>query len=395
MDGAEELGFRSRVDLNSNTTIGYTIAQANNRDGARLSLNKAYIRPFLERNNLFINMYSQVTRILIDKDTKKVTGVEYIQDGKNKTVNVRKEVIVSAGAIQSPQLLLLSGIGPEEDLKEFDIETVVDSPRVGKNLMNHVSYSVPFIVRNTSHTKQLSIGTVKEYLITRDGPLSSTGLSQVTGLVRTKYADPNEDNLQDLQMFFEGYLANCSETGYFREQVTTGELRYVTFTPTLLVPESRGTITLKSKDPLSYPLINLNYLSYPHEVDTLVEGIRMAINLSRTDALKPYQLELDTTPVKGCEDLEFGSDDYWRCAIRYNTNGENHQAGTCVMGPDPQTSVVDPTLKVHGVEGLRVIDASIMPNVTRGNLNAPIIMVAEKGSDMIKISWGKHNQTLI
>ena len=121
----------------------------------------------------------------------------------------------------------------------------------------------------------------------------------------------------------------------------------------------------------------------------------MALNLSQTEALNPYGLEQDRTPAKGCEHLAFNSDSYWRCVIRYNTNAENHQAGTCVMGSDPKTSVVDPTLKLHGVKGLRVIDASIMPNVTRGNLNGPVIMVAEKGADLVKIEWGRANQTLV
>jgi choline dehydrogenase len=114
---------------------------------------------------------------------------------------------------------------------------------------------------------------------------------------------------------------------------------------------------------------------------------RKAIELSKTNALKKYQLELDTTPVNGCTNLEFGTDKYWECAIRYMTNAENHQGGTCIMGPSPNKAVVDSTLKVHGIKGLRVVDSSIMPNVTRGNLNAPIVMIAEKGSDLIKHDW--------
>ncbi|PSN37053.1 hypothetical protein C0J52_20886 [Blattella germanica] len=200
MDAAAELGYRSRVDLNGNETLGYTIAQANNRDGARLSSNKAFIKPVLGRKNLFVNMESQVTRILINETTKKVEGVEYEQNGQRKYIKVRKEVIVSAGAVQSPQILLLSGIGPEEELRN--------------------------------------------------------------------------NNLQDIQMFFEGYLGNCSETGSTKELTTTGAKRFVTFTPTLLVPRSRGRISLKSNDPFEHPRIELDYLSYKIEVQILRDGVR-------------------------------------------------------------------------------------------------------------------------
>ncbi|GFG36541.1 hypothetical protein Cfor_04789, partial [Coptotermes formosanus] len=384
MEAAAELGYRSRVDLNGEDTVGYTIAQANNRDGARLSTNKAFIRPILNRRNLFISMESMVTKILIDKGRKQVKGVTYFKDGKYKTIRVRKEVILCAGAIQSPQILMLSGIGPKEHLEAVGVPVTLDSPRVGHNLMNHVSYSVKFIVNNASAYNDLNTDTVRQYLNNRTGPLSSTGLSQVTGLIRSKYAD---SDVQDIQMFFEGYMANCSRTGATRELLQTGNQRFVSFTPTLLVPKSRGNVTLRNNDPFTPPVLNLNYLSYQSEVDVLVDGVRKAIELSRTKALEDYQLELDRTPVKGCEDFMFNTDKYWACAIRYMTNAENHQSGTCIMGPSPSDAVVDSTLKVHGIKGLRVIDASIMPNVTSGNVNAPIIMIAEKGSDLIKADW--------
>ncbi|XP_069683578.1 glucose dehydrogenase [FAD, quinone]-like isoform X2 [Periplaneta americana] len=387
MDAAQELGYRSRVDLNGESPLGYTIAQANNRNGARLSSNKAFISPILDRDNLYVGMNSMVTKILIDKKKKKVTGVEYYKDGERKVIRVRKEVILSAGAVQSPQILLLSGIGPRKELEKVGVDVIHNSPWVGKNLMNHVSYSVNFRVHNASDHVDFSMDTLSQYLNNRNGPLSSTGMSQVTGLIRSKYADPNVKDLQDIQMFFQGFLGNCSVTGEDDELLTTGKTRYVTFTPTLLVPQSRGHIKLRSKNPFAHPRIELNYLSYQREVDILIDGVGKAIELSNTKAMKYLQLELDRTPVHGCEKHKFGTNDYWECAIRYNTNAENHQAGTCVMGPSPKTSVVDPTLKVHGIKGLRVVDASIMPNVTRGNLNGPIIMVAEKGSDLVKADW--------
>lgn len=164
--------------------------------------------------------------------------------------------------------------------------------------------------------------------------------------------------------------------------------RMINFTPTVLHPRSRGTIRLRNRDPFTPPIINARYLTDPQDVETLVDGIKIAIRLSEAEAFKKYGLRLDRTPVRGCESLEFGCDAYWRCAVRRNTGPENHQAGSCRMGPpgDPG-AVVDPELRVHGIDRLRVMDASIMPKVTSGNTNAPTIMIAEKGSDMTKNRW--------
>jgi len=173
----------------------------------------------------------------------------------------------------------------------------------------------------------------------------------------------------------------------------TGEAasnRVVSIIPCLLHPKSRGELKLNSANPLDHPKIYGNYLAHLDDEERMLEGIRYAMRMAETPALKRYGFKLDTTPVKGCEKFPFNSDEYWRCALRRATGAENHQAGSCKMGPssDP-LAVVDAHLRVHGVKGLRVVDASVMPAVTSGNTNAPIIMIGEKAADFIKRTWDR------
>lgn len=274
-------------------------------------------------------------------------------------------------------------------------------PGVGENLHNHVAHFVNFNINDTN-SAPLNWATAMEYLLFRDGLMSGTGISEVTGFVNTKYSDPRLEH-PDIQLFFGGFLANCARTGQVGEKVDNNT-RSIQMIPTVLHPKSRGVLKLKDNNPLSPPLIYANYFTNPMDVKVIVEGIKFAMKLSETKgsysnssikvlriffvALKRYGFQLDRTPVQGCENLGFGTDPYWECAVKRQTGPENHQAGSCKMGPssDPM-AVVNNLLQVHGIDRLRVIDASIMPAVTTGNTNAPCIMIAEKGSDLIKSRW--------
>jgi glucose dehydrogenase (acceptor) len=329
-----------------------------------------------------------VTKILIDPSNKRVYGVEFIRDNTTHRVYARKEVVVSGGAVNSPQILLLSGVGPKEDLAPMGIPVIHDLPGVGKNLHNHVRYFVGFTINDTD-TRALNWATAMEYLLFRDGLMSGTGISATTALVNTKYADPAMDH-PDVQLLFGGYLADCAKTGQVGEIVgdKLNSSRHIIMFPTVLHTKSRGQIKLKSANPFDHPAIYANYLSEPEDVARLIEGIKFAMKLGETQALRRYGFKLDSTMVKGCEGFTFNTDEYWECAVRHQTMAENHQAGSCKMAPptDPD-SVVDSELRVYGVAGLRVADTSIMPTVTSGNTNAPAIMIAEKAADAIKSTW--------
>lgn len=204
-------------------------------------------------------------------------------------------------------------------------------------------------------------------------------------MINTKYANPDEDH-PDIQLIFGGFLADCSETGMVGEN--NGKNRSISIIPTLLHPKSRGYLRLRNNDPLSKPMIYPKYLTSVEDVARLVEGIKFSIRLAETDSLKRYKFNLNKTPVKNCEHLKFGCDAYWECAVKHDTAPENHQAGSCKMGPDNDPmAVLDNQLRVRGVLNLRVVDTSVMPKVTSGNTNAPAIMIAEKAADMIKRKW--------
>lgn len=387
--GAEELGQRVG-DLNGEQQQGFTIAQANSRNGVRYSSARAFLRPAQHRPNLHILLNTTVLRVLISED-KQAYGVEVLtSDGQLTQILSKKEVIVSGGAVNSPKILLLSGVGDREELEQVNVSVVHDLPGVGRNLHNHVSFELQFYV-NESDRVDLNWASAMEYMLKKDGPLTSTGLAQLTGFYKTKFVNASEDD-SDIQFYFGGYLANCAQTGDISELSGSSATRkIISIYPTAIHAASTGYLTLADNDPITHPRIFANYLSNYTDVETLVEGIKFALNLTGTEALAAYNLELVKTPVAGCESQTFGSDEYWECAIRHNTGPENHQAGSCKMGPATDSAaVVDAELRVHGVRGLRVVDASVMPRVTSGNLNAPVVMVAEKGADMIRQQWSNN-----
>ncbi|KAJ9596746.1 hypothetical protein L9F63_012232 [Diploptera punctata] len=385
-----ELGYRNG-DLNGQNQTGGAVAQMMVFEGLRMSTSRAYLRPFYkERDNLKLLVNAQVTKVLIHNDTKKAYGVEYVDtNGVTHTIYAEKEVILSAGAVNSPQLLLLSGIGPKEDLTSVGIEPIVDLPGVGQNLQNHVAGSVSFHINDDSRNT-LTLAAVNEFINSRTGNLSSTGITQTTLFMKSKYVT---DDVPDLQVFFDGYSSSCSMTGNDGECTGTGLVgscaqRLIYARPTNVRPLSRGYLTLKSSNPLDPPLIYPNYLQELQDVDVLVDGLKLCLQMANTTAMQKYNLELNVNPVSGCENYTFASDEYFACSVRMATGAENHQAGTCKMGAaTDQTSVVDNELKVHGVSNIRVIDASIFPVNPNSNPTSVIIMAAEKISDVIKASW--------
>ncbi|XP_076657188.1 glucose dehydrogenase [FAD, quinone] isoform X1 [Halictus rubicundus] len=382
LDAVTEIGYTLSEDLNGEQFTGFTVAQMMQRYGVRQSASTAFLQPLRYRRNLQVALNATATKIIIENS--RAVGVEYIQSGQRRVARANREVIVSGGAVNSPQLLLLSGIGPKEHLRAVNVSVVKDLPGVGENLHNHVSFTVSFDI-NEPNEFDLSWAAAVEYVGFQNGPMASTGLAQLTGIISSSHTTPDDP---DLQFFFGGYQAACSITGELGALMSNGP-RSISISPTNLHPRSKGTLRLASNDPLAKPIIHGNYLSDPLDEAILVEGIQIALSFANTTAMRKHNMTLSSTALAACSQYEFLSNEYWGCAVRQDTGPENHQAGSCKMGPaNDRLAVVDPKLRVHGIRGLRVADTSIMPQVTSGNTAAPAIMIGERAAAFIKADWG-------
>lgn len=390
MDAAKEVGFGVTKDLNGPNITGFTVAQTISRNGVRLSTPRAYLWPIRNRKNLDIALNATATRVNTKKSNGQViaTGIDFIMNGKKHTVRAKKEVILSAGSINSPQLLLLSGIGPKSQLDSVKIKTVLDLPGVGENLHNHQSYGLDFNL-DKAIINELNNDTADNYLYNQTGPMSSTGLAQLTGMLTSTFTAPD---YPDIQFFFSGYQAVCNTGDRLAELISYNNKETVRFTSVNVQPRSRGRITLASNNPLTPPNIWGNDLADPIDRRIVYQGIKKLLKLSKADALYKYGLKRINEKVPECQLFKKGSYNYWDCQIRYNTRPENHQAGTCKMGPssDPM-AVVSPDLRVHGVVGLRVADMSIMPQVVSGNPVAAVNMIGERAAHFIKTEYKVTN----
>jgi choline dehydrogenase len=372
------------------------------KDGHRCSTNTAFLLPTKKRLNLHVKKQSTVTKIIIEKSTNKAIGVEFASNRKKYRVYARKEVIVSGGTINSPQLLMLSGIGPKEHLKDIKIPLIKNLP-VGKNLMDHVALgSLSVLINDTISLKTQRLMsdplTLYNFLINNNGPLTIPGGAEALAffdLDRPGFADghPNLELLlvsglysgDDLTHTLFGLKADIYNEVYKPTEKMDG----FTVFPMIMRPKSKGHLWLENANPFHYPLIDPNYFADETDLDVAVAGVRIFQQMLKTNAMKKLNATLFDTPLPGCARHKFDSDAYWKCSARQISFTIYHLSGTCKMGPvgDP-TAVVDPRLRVHGVKGLRVIDASIMPEVPAAHINAPTIMIGEKGADMIKEDWG-------
>ncbi|XP_015520001.1 glucose dehydrogenase [FAD, quinone] [Neodiprion lecontei] len=408
LQAGRELGFNA-VDVNGATQTGFTLAPGTLRDGLRCSTAKAYLRSASQRQNLHIGTECTVEKILINTTTKIAYAVQFRRGGEMYTVHARKEVIISGGAIQSPQILILSGVGPREHLDELGLELVHESPGVGKNLQDHITLGgLTYLIDLPNGTSSndfggsntLTLSALTDFLKNATGPMYDLSTNEVLGFVNTKFSDDDLD-WPDIQYHFATLSQNGRASSIiakrnnnlrdeFFDSLFSNILDHAAFemAPTLLRPRSRGYITLRDADPDSPPIIVPNYFGDPHDLDVLVQGALIAYNLSQTPTMKLLNTRLNPNRIPECSHFSLPSEEYFRCHARFYSLTIYHPGCTCKMGPASDAmAVVNGRLEVHGVKRLRVVDASIMPNLPSGNINAPVIMIAEKAAHMIKEDW--------
>ncbi len=371
MDAGRAAGFGNTDDHNAATQDGFGAADYTIRNGERASAAQVFLKPAMSRPNLTVFTGAQAGRILFEG--KRATGVEFIRDGKTETAKANREVILSGGAYNSPQVLMLSGVGPAAHLRENGIEVVHDAPDVGRHLQDHVHTGVAYNSDAMAHfTRDLRADRLAlaglNWLLFKRGHLATLPVACI-GYVKTRpeLATPdlellmNRINPESL-IWFPGLRK--PKRGYLGTRVV------------LLHPESRGTVTLRSNNPLEKAVIRHNYLTAPGDIETIREGIRQVRKLYTHEPLRSLAQDELMPGANVQSDDEI--DDY----IRSTANMLYHPTSTCRMGIDP-LAVVDAQLRVNGVTNLRVVDASVMPRVPGGHTNAPTIMIAEKAADMI------------
>ncbi|CAH1132792.1 unnamed protein product [Ceutorhynchus assimilis] len=403
LEAGQEMGYDVR-DINGAKQTGFALYQFTMRRATRCSTAKAFLRPIRLRKNFHLSLYSHVTRILIDPTTRRAYGVEFIKHGIKHKILAKKEVILSGGAINSPQLLMLSGVGPAQDLQSHGIPVIHDSPGVGKNLQDHIAVPITFLIDHPISlvlNRLVNLNTALRYAIKEDGPLTSSIGLEAVGFIPTKYANRSDDWPDMEFMILSTTTAADGGSQVKKAHGLTDDFYNAVFKdinyrdtfgifPMMLRPKARGEIKLRSKNPLDYPLLYHNYLNNQHDVNVLREGVKAAIAYGSTQAMKRFGSRYyeKQNQVPNCKHLPAYTDEYWDCFIRQYTLSIYHYSCTNKMGPqeDPY-AVVDPQLRVYGVSGLRVVDASIMPTIPNGNINAPTIMIGEKGADMVKSYW--------
>ncbi|MGL4622190.1 GMC family oxidoreductase [Chroococcidiopsis sp.] len=365
VEAAQAIGFPYNRDLNGSQLDGVGWVQVTQHRGRRWSTADAFLRPAMRRSNLQVLTGAQCTRVSI-RDRRAV-GMEYLRQGTRQTAIVTREIILAGGTVGSTQLLLLSGIGPARQLHELGIDVLVDLPGVGQNLQDHVAVAV--VMGSTQPLSLLNANSPRElfkYLLLRRGMLTSSVL-EAAAFVRTEPSLVAPDlELQFAPVVFHDYgLVAATEHG-------------MTIGPTLIAPRSIGSMQLRSPNPLEHPIIDPQYLSDPegHDLRVMVAGVRQAQEIFAASPMAAYR----GRPI--LPDRLLQSDREIEDYVRSASDGWWHPVGTCRMGTD-SLAVVDPTLRVRGVEGLRVADASVMPTIPRCHTMAPTIAIGEKAADLV------------
>ena len=370
VQAAQQAGLPRTDDFNGPSQEGVGMYQVTQKNGERCSAAKAYLTPNLNRPNLQVLTGAQVTRVLFDG--RRATGVEVQQGGARRELQARREVLLSAGALQSPHLLLLSGVGAGADLQAAGVKLVHDLPGVGRHLHDHLDSIIVVDAPRMAESFGISfggvlraIGGIFEWRSHRSGMLT-TNFAEAGGFVRSHADEP----APDIQLHFViGKLVDHGRKTVFGHGISCHLC--------VLRPKSRGRVSLATKDPLAPPAIDPAFLSDPDDIQRMVRGVKLMRRVLQQPALAAFagrELPASAGAQTDAQIEQF---------IRNHADTIYHPVGTCRMGPGPD-DVVDERLRVRGLQGLRVVDASIMPRIVSGNTNAPTIMIAEKAADMIR-----------
>lgn len=374
LESCRALGLPMNGDFNGADIEGAGVYDVNTNRGQRSHSSAEYLRPALGRPNLAIERDTQVERLTFAADGR-VTGIAVRQNGQKRSFTARKEVILAAGAVGSPQIMQLSGLGDGDTLKSVGLDVRRHLPAVGRNMQDHLCAS--YYYRATIPTLNDEFGSLfgqaklgLQYLLTGKGPFAMS-VNQAGGFFR----GAGDEAQPNIQLYFNplSYRIPKDPKAGLKPEPYPGYL--ICFNSCR--PASRGSIAITSADPLAAPAIRPNYLSANRDIEEVVQGSRLVRRIASAAALSTLTAE-EISPGP-----DLNSDDALIDYFRENSGSIYHLCGTCAMGPDGGASVVDARLKVHGVEGLRIVDASIFPNITAGNINAPTMMVAEKGADLI------------
>lgn len=380
---------RNVTDYNGKEQLGATILQLNIKHGSRYDQASAFIKPVNSRPNLVISEGSYVIKIEIDNKTKETTGVLFTKNKKLYRAKINEEVILSAGAISSPQILMLSGIGPQQHLESKNI-SLIQNLDVGSTLKDHVFCAIQFS-SNTSIPEQTFKQLIKEYL-KGYGDLAAGNPLDAAGWYETKVQDIQD--YPDLEIiptsygpsdFGKKFLKWKPDT--YKELFSNKLNNTFALTMVLLQTKSSGTVRLHNNNPYSYPDINCNSLSDEKgkDIDTMYEGIDLIRKLTQTQAFKKIGTKLEVKPLQACSSKDFQSKSFWYCYLRQISIPAFHPVSTCPSGKDPKMgAVVDWNMRVFGVKNLRVVDASVIPFTFSGHPNAICTMIAEKIADVIK-----------